>query len=253
MCFPFDAEPPIPPIAGAAIDTRDLTLQSADGSRFAAFAAHGGAPGSPGVVVLPDVRGLFHFYEELAVRFAEQGMDSVAIDYFGRTAGVSKRGEDFPYMDYIPRTRGDEIAADVRAAIDYLRQGQGNATRPLFTVGFCFGGSASWLQAAYGHGLRGVIGFYGQPTQGRNGAPAPIDRVADYECPVLALMGGADTYIPPDVIAQFTAALTRAGVAHEVHSYAGAPHSFFDRAYEQFAADSADAWERVLRFIRSHA
>jgi carboxymethylenebutenolidase len=31
--------------------------------------------------------------------------------------------------------------------------------------------------------------------------------------------------------------------------YGGAPHSFFDRKQEQFAAESEDAWNQVLRFI----
>ena len=37
------------------------------------------------------MRGLYRFYEELALRFAERGYPAVAIDYFGRTAGVGKR------------------------------------------------------------------------------------------------------------------------------------------------------------------
>src|SRR5487761_2178964 len=82
MCFPFDAHPPIAAIAGAAVDSEDLVLQSADGTKFAAFAARAAQPGGAGMVVLPDVRGLFAFYEELALRFAEQGINSVAIDYF---------------------------------------------------------------------------------------------------------------------------------------------------------------------------
>ena len=79
MCFPYDARPPIPAIAGAAIDTEDITLTSGDGTRFSAFAARAETPSSVGVVVLPDLRGLFPFYEELAMRLAETGTNSVAI------------------------------------------------------------------------------------------------------------------------------------------------------------------------------
>ena len=46
-------------------------------------------------MILPDVRGLYRFYEELALRFAERGIAAVAFDYFGRTAGAEKRDEDF--------------------------------------------------------------------------------------------------------------------------------------------------------------
>ncbi len=254
MCVPYDSRPPVPSISGAAVATRDVTLTSADGTKFAAYYAGGGRPGSPAVVVMPDVRGLFPFYEELAVRFAERGYDAVAYDYFGRTAGVAKRGADFPYQEHVPKTKGAEIVADVAAAVAYLRQGAGNAKRPVFTMGFCFGGSQSWLQAAGGHGLAGVVGFYGNPTRpGRDGSAPVIDRVREFKCPVLGLMGGADQGIPAEEVAKFEAALTGAAVKHELHTYPGAPHSFFDRRYEEFAKDSADAWDRVLRFIATNS
>lgn len=37
MCHAFNAEPPIAPVADAAVDARDITLVSADGTRFAAY------------------------------------------------------------------------------------------------------------------------------------------------------------------------------------------------------------------------
>jgi carboxymethylenebutenolidase len=252
MCYAYDAEPPMPPVAGAAADARDLTLTSADGTPFAAFMAGAQRPDGAGVVVLPDVRGLFRFYEELALRFAEQGINSVAIDYFGRTAGVGKRDEAFPFMEHVMQTRADNIRADVAAAVVYLRSPEGGSCTSVFTVGFCFGGSNSWLQAAGGHDLAGVIGFYGRPGAGRDGSPGPAQRAAEFRCPVLALMGGADQGIPQDQIDAFAAALQAAGVAHEVVVYPGAPHSFFDRSYEQHAEASADAWRRMLAFVAAH-
>ena len=87
MCFELDSLPPIPEIAGAAVSHQDLVLSSADGTRFAAFAATPDDPSAVGIVVLPDVRGLYRFYEELALRFAERGSAAIAIDYFGRTGG----------------------------------------------------------------------------------------------------------------------------------------------------------------------
>src|SRR5262249_3815473 len=97
MCFDSDSEPPIPRIAGAAVSHDDLTLTSADGTPFAAFLALPDDETTTGVVILPDVRGLYHFYEELALRFGERGHAAIAIDYFGRTAGASKRDPEFDY------------------------------------------------------------------------------------------------------------------------------------------------------------
>src|ERR1700759_4919674 len=115
MCFDLDSSPPIPVIAGAAVSHEDLVLEAADGNRFAAFAAHPDEAGRTGIVVMPDVRGLYRFYEELALRFAERGYEAIAFDYFGRTAGVSKRDDDFPYMEHVQQTTPEGIQADVAA------------------------------------------------------------------------------------------------------------------------------------------
>ena len=248
MCFDLDSLPPIPIISGAAVSHEDLVLEAGDGNRLAAFAATPDDPNGIGIVVLPDVRGLYRFYEELALRFGERGYSAVAIDYFGRTAGVAKRGDDFEYMEHVAQTAPDGIQLDVAAAVARLRA----TCRSVFTVGFCFGGRHSWLSAAGGHGLAGAIGFYGGPDI-RNGQPGPIQLAASFAAPILALQAGDDQNITAADNTAFDAALTVAGVEHELVTFAGAPHSFFDRRYEEYADASADAWARVLAFIELHA
>jgi carboxymethylenebutenolidase len=249
MCFDSNSEPPILRIAGAAVSHDDVTLTSADGTDFAAFLATPDDDATTGVVILPDVRGLYHFYEELALRFAERGFPAIAIDYFGRTAGAAKRDDDFEYMPHIDRTTDDNVQADTRAGVEKLHA---LGVTPVFTVGFCFGGRASWVAAASGHGLAGAVGFYGGPTRERGGA-SPVARVGQIECPILALQAGADPNITAEDNAAFDEALTGAGIEHEIVEYDGAPHSFFDRKQEEFQADSDDAWRRTLEFIAAHA
>jgi carboxymethylenebutenolidase len=69
---------------------------------------------------------------------------------------------------------------------------------------------------------------------------------------VLGLFGGADPGIPREDVDRFEHELEEAGIAHEVVVYPGAPHSFFDRKADEFAAASADAWTRVQGFISDH-
>src|SRR3984893_7185293 len=164
MCFELDSEPPVPAVKGAAVAHDDLVLEAADGNRFAAFRA------SPedtslnvGVVILPDVRGLYRFYEELALRFAERGYHALAIDYFGRTAGIGKRGDDFDYMEHVNKTTGEGIQADVRAAVEHTHE---DGYHAVFTVGFCFGGRHSWLAAAGRPRPGRAGGLYGPPPAG---------------------------------------------------------------------------------------
>jgi carboxymethylenebutenolidase len=254
MCFDTDSRPPIPPIAGGALDAARITLHADDGTSLGAFRARAAEPTGAGAVILPDVRGLHAFYEELALRFAEHGVDAVAIDYFGRTAGTAERGDDFPHMDHVARTTWAGVSADIRAGAAFLRTPEAGAPRSVFSVGFCYGGRASFLASTLGLDLAGSIGFYGLPVgAGRSDIPAPIDRVADMRGSVLGLFGGADQAIPPDAVAAFDQALTDAGVDHELVTYPGAPHSFFDRKAAQYAGESEDAWAAVLDFIRDRA
>ena len=245
MCFDLDSEPPVARIAGAAVSHEDLTLAAADGNELAAFLATPEEPTRTGVVVLPDVRGLYRFYEELALRFAERGHAALAIDYFGRTAGAEKRDGDFEYMPHVQQTTPNGLNADVAAAVARLRE---EGAPAIFTVGFCFGGRTSWLAAASGHGLRGAVGFYGNPS-----ALVALGLVRQIDCPILALQAGADQNITPELNASLDEALSAAGVEHEVVTYDGAPHSFFDRKQEEFQDASDDAWRRTLDFVERHA
>ena len=248
MCFDLDSVPPIQPIEGGAVDHRDLELESEDGNRFAAFAALPEERSDVGVAILPDVRGLYRFYEELALRFAERGIAAIAFDYFGRTAGVGKRGEDFDYMEHVQLGKPEHVQTDLRASIAWLRE---QGVTSVFTVGFCFGGRNSWLAAASGHDLKGAVGFYGSPVD--RDAPGPTTRASEMKAPILALQGGADQNITAEHNAEFDEALTEAGIEHEVVTYPGAPHSFFDRKQEQFVDASEDAWNRTLAFIERYS
>jgi carboxymethylenebutenolidase len=252
VCFELDSLPPVPVITGASVSHDELVLEASDGTRLAAFAAAPDDASGIGVVILPDVRGLYRFYEELALRFAERGHNAVAIDYFGRTAGVGKRDDDFPYREHVDQTTAEGVQADVGAAVAHLRSAARDPSRSIFTVGFCFGGRHSWLAAAGGHGLAGAVGFYGRPGPGADGSPGPAQRAAELEAPILGLMGGADQAITAEDVEGFEQALAEAGVEHELVTYEGAPHSFFDRRYEEHAEASEDAWQRVLTFLERY-
>src|SRR5712671_4436831 len=217
MCVDDDSFPPIRPIAGGAAGSRDFHLTSADGTRVMAHVARAAKPTGAGMVVIPDVRGLHPYYKELADRFAEVGVDSVAIDFFARTASSDDRGESFDFMAQVPQTKPETLQADVAAAAASLRSAEGGRVRSLFSVGFCFGGALSYLQAASGVGYAGVIGFYGWPLGLRRwpDRPKPIDAVSRYASPVLSLFGGADEGIPQQDVDAFDTACKKADVKHD--------------------------------------
>ncbi|MGW4404317.1 dienelactone hydrolase family protein [Nonomuraea sp. NPDC004702] len=246
MCYDNDAAPPRPqpPITGTR--SADLRLTSADGTSFAAYESRPDRVSGPGVVILPDVRGLHGFYKELTVRLAEQGHPALALDYYGRTATDDDRGESFQVMAHIPKLTRENIQADLQAATERLG-------RPAVALGFCMGGRNAFFASAPRFGFAGVIGFYGAPGIAGPYGPGPTQHAAELGAPILGLFGGADEGIPAEQVAEFGAALTGAGVEHEIVVYPDAPHGFFDEAHGEHEAICADAWRRVLAFLAARA
>ena len=246
MCFDDDARPPIPIQAGTGATGEDIRLESTDGAKPMAYKAEPGVPATSQVVILPDVRGLHHFYRELADRFAETGHRALAIDYFARSAPNDDRSDAFEYMPHVQAMTPESFGLDLRAAVSKLR-GEGQSL-PTYTVGFCYGGSLSFWSGTQGLDLAGVIGFYAG-FRAAGARKSPLDYAHEIQCPVLGLFGGADESIPQDVIDEFKNKLDAAGVTNEIVVYPGAPHSFFDRRATDYAQESADAWMRIQGFM----
>lgn len=239
MCYGDEARPPAPPTRGPVGDHGDLILTSADATQFSAYHAQPGGASSRAVVILPDVRGLHPFYQELALRFAEAGVHTVAIDYFGRTAGLGRRDEDFAFREHVDLTTPDKVAEDVGAAVAWLRQQPGVAS--VFTVGFCFGGSQSWAQSAAGHDLAGCMGFYGAPAR-------VADLVALMRSPLLMLAAGED-FTPVEAVEGFATQARAEGVQVQVQVFPGMPHSFFDRTFGEHKDACDRAWRHMIDFM----
>lgn len=243
MCHDQDSRPPAPPRTGDVAERGLLTLTAADGTRFsAAYAAPAVAP-RVGVVVLPDIRGLHPYYVALTERFAEAGIAAVALDWFGRTAGLCEpsgtRPADFPWRRHVPRTTEAGIDADLTAAIDHLR-GRTRPDLPVVTVGFCFGGSQSWRQSGGELDVAGCVGFYGRPKV------VGADAAGRARRPTVMIVAGADAVTPVSAQLRLAETMRAAGAEVDAVVYDGAPHSFFDRAHGEWAEACRDAWEHVL-------
>jgi len=241
-----------------------IVVQAEDGGRFRALlelpadraevpdrAETAGAPAD--VLILPDGRGLDEEYGRLARRFAAAGSRAMVIDLYGRTAGTGAREGNFLSRNHSAALRWATVRLDVDAAVNRLRDLPDR--HPVVAVGFCLGGRVALLAATRRRrSLAGVVAFYPQ-TRGpaRSDLPAPDTLVEMLRCPVLSLFGGADDLIGTDEIRAWRAELAVAPVPGEVVVYPGMPHSFFDRRAAEFPVETADAWNRVTRFLRSVA
>jgi carboxymethylenebutenolidase len=130
------------------------------------------------------------------------------------------------------------------------RSGSGTGTGTgVGVVGFCMGGGlALMLGAQRGDVVKAVAPFYGLiPWQGAQ---------PDYTKMTAAVQGHyaeKDEYFNAEAVAGLDKELTAAGVEHELFSYAGADHAFFnDDRPEVYDADAASqAWGRVLDFLHA--
>ncbi len=263
MCYnPTDLPPNPPNPAYGQATGYDLELVASDGTHFLGYFAHPALqPATPDprahIIIYPDVRGLHNFYKQLALRFAEQGIHALAIDYFGRTAGLhTPRDESFDYMPHVQQIQFPTFLSDVRSAVAYLQDhatSSGAASPSIFTIGFCMGGALSLLTAAEPLPLTGAIALYSGFGRHFTGSEkTTLDRTADIRIPVLGLYGGADQSITPEQLQQLEDNLTASNTPHEIHVYPDAPHSFFDRKATDFAEASNDAWTRILNFISTY-
>jgi carboxymethylenebutenolidase len=247
MCHGDDSRAPEPPRRGPVGEHGLRELKSADGNLYRAYAASPMEAARAGMVILPDVRGLHPYYEDLATRFAEAGFRTISIDYFGRTAGVGARDDTFDWKSHFEKTSPEGIAMDVRAAVEWVRSSAQRLDLPVFTVGFCFGGANSWRQSGDQSGLAGCIGFYGGHPVQRAGAAIP-----KMTAPLLMLLAGDDKGTPPAEFDEFAGLVRAQGLEVESHVYPGAPHSFFDRSFAEHREACQDSWGRILAFTDRH-
>jgi carboxymethylenebutenolidase len=247
MCHDPSDRPPAPPVDVADLDSSgSLELTSADGTVFAAYEAVPTGEPHARVVLLPDVRGLHPYYRALTEQLAEAGLYAVAVDYFGRTAGASLRGDDFDHREHVAAVTPEQVEADVSAAVHHVAP-EGDA--PVFALGFCFGGGHAWRLAARrpdGRPLAGAIGFYGRLPL--------LEEVGDeLVAPVLMLVAGEDRATPARDAQALAARLRERGKDVEDHLFEGMPHSFFDRDPAEHEEATTRAWRVLLAFVERHS
>jgi carboxymethylenebutenolidase len=238
------------------MNTSDVTFER-EGAALRGYAAWPGTAGrGPGLVVVPDVRGLSEHYRDVARRLAAEGFFALAVDLYSREGAPDLPDMDavFRWMRALPDTR---VLSDLAAAVGYAGRRPEVDPAAVGITGFCMGGQYAFMAACTVPGLAACVSWYGMLRYAETDAlkPAsPLDLAHELRCPYLGLFGEDDAIIPLADVAALRAILEREGKRFEIVTYPGAGHAFFnDTRPEMYRpAPAADAWPRALAFLRQH-
>jgi carboxymethylenebutenolidase len=215
-----------------------------------------GAGPFPGLVLIPDVRGLSEHYRDVARRFAAEGFFTLAIDLYSREGAPHLPDMEavFRWLRELPDPR---VLADLDGAVRCLAARADVRADRVGITGFCMGGQYALLAACRVDGLAACVSWYGMLRYAEKTAakPAsPLELAPRLRCPYLGLFGAEDAIIPLADVEELRAILDRAHKPHAIHIYQGAGHAFFnDTRPDSYRPDAAaDAWPRALRFLREH-
>lgn len=192
----------------------------------------------PGIVVIHEWWGLNDNIRHWADRLASAGWAALAVDLYSGTVATTP-DQAMAAMKQVDETKAEQT---ITAAIDYLKTDPRIQAPRRAVIGWCFGGGYS-LQAALAiPQLDGAIIYYGELETD----PAKLKAI---KARLLGIFGKQDKGIPPEQVAKFDAALTQAGVRHEIFEY-DAEHAFANPSNPKYdEKSSADAWSHVLAFL----
>jgi carboxymethylenebutenolidase len=227
---------------GPAVATQPVTFPGPQGRTVqGAWAAAAQPRGA--VLVIHENRGLNDHIRSVAGRLAASGYSALAIDLLSAEGGTAALGDEAAAMAALSSAPRERLVADMRAGLDELER---RATgRKLGAIGFCFGGGMVWLLLAAGEPrLAAAAPFYGPLPEG---ADLSGSRAA-----VLGVYAEQDQRVNASREAA-AAALERAGLTHEIVTYPGANHAFFNDTGPRYHQEAATrAYAKVLDWFGSH-
>ncbi len=198
-----------------------------------------GSGRAPGVLMIHEWWGLNRDINALADALAAQGYVVLAADAFrGSVAGTPQEA-----MKQVQGTPQDQIAADLDAALRFLRSHPRVEASKVASLGFCFGGTQSMYMGTRQPGLAAVVIFYG------SGPITDPGRLGNMRGTVLGIYGQEDGNIPVEQVRQFDKALQERGIPHAVTIYAGVGHAFVKSGTYDAGGAPEEAWHQMVGFL----
>lgn len=221
----------------------EITFPGTDGDLLGVWsAASGDVLGA--VLVIHENRGLSEHIKTIPPRLAADGYSALAIDLLsteGGTASFPSEGDAMAALGQVPVER---MIADLRSGLDELERRA--PTARLAAIGFCFGGAMTWQLLAAGEPrLSAAVPFYGP-------APGDADFSGSPDAAVLGIYAELDGRVNATRDAA-EAALAEAGLVHELQTFDGVDHAFFNDTGQRYDEDAAAAaYAAMLEWFGEH-
>src|SRR5262249_5439965 len=138
----------------------------------------------------------------------------------------------------------DDIVADLKSTVDYLKGLTYVRPGGLGVIGFCMGGNFVFEIAINSPDIRAAVPFYGSVRQ--------LDRLNQTKAAILAIYGGTDTRLV-NQSPMVEENLKAAGKTYEIKIYEGAAHAFFNDTGAVYNAEAAkDAWPKTVTWLKKY-
>lgn len=244
------------PVTGGAPVTEAMTTVSRDEAEIPVLlvSPDDEAP-APGVVLIHDINGANDFYRDIARRLAMAGYVVALPNLFHREGPPDGEGRE-AVLARAQRARQADQLGDLEAVATWLL-GQDACDGTLGVVGFCMGGTLTFLLAAREPRPAAGVAFYGFPakaaTENAPIRPVDTDEVAAVAAPLLAIWGEEDAGVGMDTVDAYADALVAAGKPHDILIYPEVGHGFltFDEGAPAYGP-SKHAWDKALAFLKRH-
>jgi carboxymethylenebutenolidase len=222
--------------------TEAITFAGPEGRTLQATWASAPQPRG-GVLVIHENKGLTEHFRAFPARFAAAGHAALAVDLLSAEGGTASLGDPAAATAALGKVPPERFVADMKASLDEIaRRVPG---KKLGAIGFCFGGGMTWrLVGTKDPRLAAAAPFYGPLPEGADFAGA---RAA-----VLGVFAELDTRVNGTREAA-KAALEKASLVHEIVTYPGVDHAFFNDTGPRHDPDAAaKAWAKVQEWFGKH-
>ena len=236
------AAPSAPVAEAAARPTREIVFRGPQGRKLMGAWASALKPRG-GVLVIHENRGLNDSIRTIAGRLAASGYSSLAIDLLSEEGGTGSFDDEFEAMAALGAAPPSRFVADMKAGVTELRRRLPG--KKVAATGFCFGGGMTWLLLASKESrLAAAAPFYGPFPEGGS--------LTGAKAAVLGIYAEQDSRVNASRAAA-RAALRKAGLRHQIVTFPGVDHAFFNPTSSRHdPAAAAAAYRRVLAWFGTH-